>query len=245
MSRERLTVDVPDDIVNIPDSVLDIAGTNRVELVWRNELGGLTFRFHGKEGTRYIKWQSSAELSPAEYEDVNLITESEKLRWAGQYVAVPRVIDCGKQNGAVWLVTEAIDAIPAVDQRWRDQAEVAVRAIATGLRRFHDALPVESCPYRGAWLRTTSVPEPERLVVCHGDPCVPNTLLTRQGGFSAHVDLCRLGIADRWADLAIATYSISWEGNFGQSYDDLFFSTYGIEPDAERIQFYRDLWDKD
>jgi len=247
MSRERVVISGnPDDVVAIPDKVLDLAGTDKLEIVWRNELGGLTFRAHGAWGKRYIKWQPLAELGPTKRKDVDLVTESEKLRWAGQFVTVPHVLDCGEQGGFAWLITEAIDAIPAVDPRWHDKAEVTVRAIATGLRRLHDALPVESCPFRETWIGSeVAVPAPKRLVVCHGDPCVPNTLLTCDGGFAGHVDLSRLGVADCWADLAIATYSISWKVNFGRSYDELFFSTYGVEPDMERIRFYRDMWDRD
>ena len=37
-----------------------------------------------------------------------------------------------------------------------------------------------------------------------GTPCVPNTLLHDDGMFAAHVDLGSLGVADRWADLAVA-----------------------------------------
>lgn len=87
------------------------------------------------------------------------------------------------------------------------------------------------------------MPAPDLLVVCHGDPCVPNTLIDDAGRFAGHVDLARLGVADRWADLAIATYSIGWDINFGRSYDDLFFDAYGIRPDPERIAAYRRLWD--
>ncbi|OZI59066.1 aminoglycoside 3'-phosphotransferase [Bordetella genomosp. 4] len=245
MSHERVAAGLPAGGVTIPGKVLDLAGTDAIEVVWRNELGGLTFRCQGERGARYIKWQPSGGLSPVEWADVNLVVEAEKLRWAGQFVAVPHVVDYGEVDGGAWLITEAIDAIPAVDSQWRDKAEVAVRAIATGLRRFHDALPVHSCPYRGTWCGAIEgMPEPDLLVVCHGDPCVPNSLLNSEGGFAAHVDLSRLGVADRWADLAIATYSISWEVNFGRSYDELFFSTYGIEPDMTRIQFYRELWDR-
>lgn len=131
-----------------------------------------------------------------------------------------------------------------MDTRWQAEPETAVRAIATGLRLLHDRLPVQDCPYVGAWLHAdATVPEPDRLVVCHGDPCVPNTLMTRDGAFAGHVDLARLGVADRWADLAITTYSISWDANFGRSYDELFFETYGIEADPMRTRAYRDLWD--
>jgi kanamycin kinase len=50
------------------------------------------------------------------------------------------------------------------------------------------------------------VPPIDRLVVCHGDSCALNTLLAADGRWSAHVDLGALGVADRWADLAIATW---------------------------------------
>lgn len=83
----------------------------------------------------------------------------------------------------------------------------------------------------------------EAELVCHGDPCMPNTLMDRSGHFAAHVDLGRLGVADRWADLAIATYSISRDFNPGRSYDELFLRTYGIRPDGERIAAYQRLWD--
>ncbi|WP_218125970.1 hypothetical protein [Sinosporangium album] len=39
---------------------------------------------------------------------------------------------------------------------------------------------------------------------------VPNTLLHADGAFAAHVDLDSLGVADRWADLAVAAWSTEW-----------------------------------
>ena len=43
------------------------------------------------------------------------------------------------------------------------------------------------------------------LVVCHGDACNPNFLLADDGNFTGYVDLGGLGVADRWADLAVAS----------------------------------------
>ncbi len=78
-------------------------------------------------------------------------------------------------------------------------------------------------------------------VVCHGDPCAPNTLLAPPGGaFAGLVDLGDLGVADRWADLAVATWSLNW--NFGPGWEEVFYAAYGIEPDQEKIDFYRLLW---
>ena len=50
-----------------------------------------------------------------------------------------------------------------------------------------------------------------------------------------------MGVADRWADIAIATYSLGW--NYGAAYERDLLDAYGIAPDEERTAFYRALWD--
>lgn len=86
-----------------------------------------------------------------------------------------------------------------------------------------------------------SSPPLDRPVVCHGDACAPNTLLDAAGGFAAHVDLGSLGVADRWADLAVAAWSTEW--NYGTGYERFVYEGYGIEADPSRIAYYRMLWD--
>ena len=81
----------------------------------------------------------------------------------------------------------------------------------------------------------------DNLVVCHGDACAPNTLLGEDGRWSGHVDLGLLGVADRWADLAVATWSAEW--NYGPGWDNLLLNAYGIRPDPDRTRYYRLLWD--
>jgi kanamycin kinase len=85
------------------------------------------------------------------------------------------------------------------------------------------------------------IPPTDKLVVCHGDACAPNTLLAADGHWSGHVDLGMLGVADRWADLAVATWSAEW--NYGPGWDGLLLDSYGIRPDPERTRYYRLLWD--
>ena len=53
--------------------------------------------------------------------------------------------------------------------------------------------------------QAAAIPPADKLVVCHGDACAPNILLGEDGRWSGHVDLGLLGVADRWADLAVAT----------------------------------------
>jgi aminoglycoside phosphotransferase len=93
----------------------------------------------------------------------------------------------------------------------------------------------------GALARVSEIPPPDRLVVCHGDACAPNTLLDEAGRWTAHVDLGDLGVADRWADLAVATWSAEW--NFGPGWEDELLAAYGVAPDPDRTRYYRLLWD--
>ncbi len=89
-------------------------------------------------------------------------------------------------------------------------------------------------------LLESTVPATESLSVCHGDYCPPNILLEDwvAVGF---LDLGELGVADRWWDLAIATWSLDW--NLGPGYEDLFLAEYGVDRDDRRVSFYRLMYD--
>jgi kanamycin kinase len=251
--------------VTVPPFVRRLAAGGRVTPVWRNELGGLTFRLDpagapagapaGRGPARFVKWSPVAT-------GLDLAAEAVRLEWAGAWTPVPRVLDHGTADDgdgpAQYLVTAALPGRSAVDPRWLAEPATAARALGEGLRALHEALPVAGCPFdwgvRERLGRTApgagpdaaeraalaDAPDVDRLVVCHGDACAPNTLLDDAGRWSAHVDLGRLGVADRWADLAVAAWSTEW--NYGPGYEDLVYAAYGVEPDAERIAYYRRLW---
>ena len=155
--------------------------------------------------------------------------------------------------GAGWLHTAGLSGWSAVDPRWGDDPAVAARAIGAGLRLLHDRLPVDSCPFDWSVRSRLRLIRPEakatlahppavdHLVVCHGDACAPNTLIDADGRCCGHVDLGALGVADRWADLAVATMSLDW--NYPGSWEDELLEAYGLEADVERIDYYRRLWD--
>jgi aminoglycoside phosphotransferase len=88
-----------------------------------------------------------------------------------------------------------------------------------------------------------TVPADEDLVVCHGDFCLPNVILEpRTLRVNGLVDAGRLGVADRWADLALITRSLADERNdqFGAERAARFLTAYGVrEPDAAKLAFYR------
>lgn len=236
---------IPAEPVAVPPRVRALARGAGLEPVWLNEAGGVTFRTddgrHIKHGPR------SAETSFA--------GEAARLEWAGAFAAVPHVLEVGGDETHEWLVTATLEGESAVAPRWIAEPATAVRAVGEGLRALHDALPVDDCLFdwsvtsrvanaaaRGIRLpdRLRDAPAADRLVVCHGDACCPNTLIGDDGRWVAHVDLGALGVADRWADLAVASMSTAW--NYGPGWEDALLAAYGIEPDVERIDYYRELW---
>ena len=76
--------------------------------------------------------------------------------------------------------------------------------------------------------------------MCHGDYCLPNILI-EEGRATGYLDLGELGVADRWWDLAAATWSLTW--NLGPGFEELFLAEYGVVRDPARTRFYRLLYD--
>lgn len=241
----------PDPGFEPPAAVRRLAGGEPVRGVWANQLGGCTFAVGSPPG-RYVKWLPRG-VDP---QLADLAGEAARLRWARPHTPVPEVLDVGGDGDGTWLVTVALPGTSAVDPRWVADPEPAVRAIGAALRAMHDALPVETCPYdwsparrlghlqpRFEHLRARLAEPPpvDRLVVCHGDACAPNTLIDAGGRWVGHVDLGALGVADRWADLAVASMSLGW--NYGPGWEDAFHEAYGVAPDPERIAHYALLWD--
>ncbi|GAA1873911.1 aminoglycoside 3'-phosphotransferase [Paeniglutamicibacter psychrophenolicus] len=260
---------IPAETGTIPASVSRMAGDQDSEAVWINQAGGTTYRIGAGTATdRYLKY------APRGTADPDFAAEALRLRWASEHARVPEVIQVGSDESGSWLLTAALPGESAVSGTWMKRPELAARALGAGLRKLHESLPVQDCPFEwsvGERLRAfeqriaagegpenwsgdcvhlgigearellSNPPLPLDLVVCHGDACAPNTLLDGHGNFYAHVDLGELGVADRWADLAVAAWSTAW--NYGSGYEDHVYAGYGIEPDATRIGYYRMLWD--
>lgn len=229
----------------VPARVRALARGAAVSPVWINGVGCVTCR---TSDDRYIK------VGPLRHE-TSMAAEADRLRWAAPHTAVPDVLEVGDDGTEEWLVTRALAGLSAVDPRWIAEPATAVRAIGKGLRALHEALPVAGCPFD--WSVPTRIanaaaggihvpdalrspPPVDVLVVCHGDACAPNTLLDADGRVLAHVDLGALGVADRWADIAVAAMSTTW--NYGPGWERALIDAYGVAPDSERLAYYRDLW---
>ena len=220
----------------IPDVVLEHAAGRAIELAWRNELGGLTFRVDD----RFVKWNPRRT-------GVDLERERVRLEWLTGRHPAPRVLEFGADDEAQWIVTQAVPGESAVGDTWRARRPEAVRAIAAGLRAIH-AIAVDDFPAGWSaevWVGRSPAsigprPPVDDPVLVHGDACAPNTLISVDGEWTGNVDFGDLAVGDRWADLAVASMSLDW--NFGEGHQPEFFDAYDIAPDAERIRYYRALW---
>ncbi|MEO6533235.1 MAG: aminoglycoside 3'-phosphotransferase [Pseudolysinimonas sp.] len=228
MTRPTLA-NKPEGPIEVPELVRAFASGNELEAVWRNELGGLTFR----GGQRYLKWNPLGS-------GVDLEEERARLAWLAPRHPVAEVLDFGRDDHGQLLVTRALPGDGAVTDPWRVRPRDAVRAIAEGLRVLH-ALPIADCALVCRWAPASGVPAQD-LVVVQGDACAPNTIIGEDARFVGHVDLGLLGVADRWADLAVASRSLDW--NYGPGWQDEFLAAYGVARDEQRIVQYRALCDQ-
>lgn len=258
MIQPRFLACVPPADTPIPEPVKQAAGDDAVIPVWINGLGGQTFKLLGSQGTRFAKFspapqETEGQLNQLMLQELDLRHEVERLGFAGRYSPVPHVLSFQTFEDGQLLVTEALDGVSVISELGQQNPAKAAFALGVGLRQFHTRIPVEQCPYEWNIESRTAVIAPERrrmflesapsedLVVCHGDACAPNTLMDENYQFLGHVDLGMLGVGDRWADLSIAALSTQW--NFGPGFEHWVYEGYGIDPDEEKIEYYRRLWD--
>lgn len=84
----------------------------------------------------------------------------------------------------------------------------------------------------------------EEPVLSHGDYCLPNVFF-HGNELAGFVDLGKMGVADKWCDIALCYRSLSnnysgrYHGRTYSNFDDLLlFRELGIEPNWEKIRYY-------
>jgi kanamycin kinase len=220
------------------------------ELVWVRPSAGHTYRLTGRDGTHYLK------VAPVDHPSGReVLAEAECLRWVGSRVPVPTVLGAGSTEHLDWLRTRALPGIPASDLRWRTDPSRTARLLGHAVRSFHDGLSaaVGDCPWQwriadrlaavpgsaAAPALLEEAPEESDLVVAHGDLCLPNVLLSEDGS-AGFVDLGKLGVADRAADLGCHVWSLEYN-ELGAVVED-FLAAYGHPVDRTAVQWYRDFY---
>jgi kanamycin kinase len=203
----------------------------------------------------------------------SIADERERMMWAKAYLPVPEIIASGSDDGLDWFVTEALPGVDATRckedeaavvralgdglRRFHEMAppEACPFDFTLGPAIAHCTARVEAgteswddlhedfkhlTPQTALEELVATQPSSEDLVVCHGDYCFPNMLL-EEGVVTGYLDLGELGVADRWWDIAVGGWSVTW--NVDPKWEPLFYEAYGVEPDPERIRFYRLMYD--
>ena len=225
------------------------------------ESGAAVYWLDGGTEPLFLKCEPAGSLS-------ELPGEAERLRWlAAQGIPCPVVLDATRHGNMefmlmtavpgrdtaslpelaperiVVLVADALRALHALDSTTCPFDHRAGRRMADARARL-DAGLVDSANYEsGAEPEAlfaellAARPAQENLVVTHGDACFPNFMVA-DGRFTGFIDCGRLGVADRYQDLALACRSL--RRNFGPAPEAAFFRRYGIaEPDEAKLAFYR------
>src|SRR5919206_1808907 len=249
-------------MLTVPLAVRTLASGRRPRLVWENEVGGRTYEVGEDPDRCFVKWSPHAagidlgreidrlrwavRFTPvpqvlahgADATGSWLLTRAlpgesaVSERWRAVPARAVAAIGSGLRALHEALPVAASPFSWAAADRVAD-ARVRARAGEIDPSRWHEIhqhLTVDVA------LKLVAEPPPvDQQVVCHGDACAPNTLLTEDGAWSGHVDLGALGVADRWADLAVATWSTEW--NYGAGWEDYLLQAYGVERDDARIDY--------
>lgn len=235
--------------MKLPLDLIDRYATWQWEQVWAT-----TYAFTRSGERLFVKLATSGHTLP---------DEAQRLRWAADWLPVPEVVEYGTDGETDWLITRALPGVDATRHRWytEDPGKLAA-ALGQGLKDFHSRVPPRECPFDFTVLTAVAhvkarlaaglapsdkvellldtVPGPGEEVVCHGDYCLPNVMLAgdRVSGF---VDLGALAVADPWWDLATGAWSLGY--NVGPGHEAAFFAAYGIDPDPDRLAWYRLLYE--
>ncbi|MEV7389936.1 aminoglycoside 3'-phosphotransferase [Streptomyces sp. NPDC091215] len=258
----------PREPVDFPRAVTELAAGRPARAVWKNELGGLTFQIGLGDARQFVKWAPAgsgldlaAEVArlrwAARFTVVPRVLD-EGADGTGSWIVTRGLPgrmavddhwkrDPGTAVRAIGAGLRALhDALPVADCPFDWSAERRLQAVRSraAAGRIDPADWHRDLRHFGTVERALDVladiPAADRLVVCHGDACAPNTLVGDDGTCTGHVDLGALGVADRWADLAVATWSTQW--NYGPGWEETLLEAYEVDPDRERITYYRLLW---
>ena len=250
--------------VVVPEALWPLLEGRQHRAVWRNHVGGLTFEVPGEF---FVKWAPAGSGLQLDVEAHKLrwaeaFVTVPRVLGQGQDDEGTWLQTAALQGksavDARWLedpvrATQAIgeglralhDTLPVdecpFDWSAKTRADEAIRTRAAGREPAQWSPEHQGLTMEQALDRVAEPPPDDRLVVCHGDACAPNTLIGDDGRWCGHVDLGSLGVGDRWSDLAVATWSTLW--NYGPGFEDTLLAAYGIAPDPERIAYYRLLWD--
>jgi len=223
------------------------------------KLRGYSFSKHPYDETGAAIYVLKHQTEPRLYLKIRseqtdrLSSEYQMLKWINQRVPTPEPLYYSREGTTEYLLTTEVKGNPTY-QVESTEHETAVRVLAETLRKIH-SLDTRGCPAKHRiddwimFLRGKGVdvsllgdwrPE-ENLCFTHGDYCLPN-IIVHGDRLSGIIDWDYGGLSDPYADFVSCTWSIRY--NFkgeSETLIPLFFETYDLAVDDEKLGFYRRL----
>jgi aminoglycoside 3'-phosphotransferase-1 len=225
------------------------------------EAGASVYRVHGNGAPQFYLKHGEGGAAAAVEDEVRRLRWVSSTRWP-----VPHVEHFERSVGQAWLLTSVVPGLTAGEWLTLrpDQAGRIALALGSALKQLH-AVPVASCPFgadhrerrldaglidesdfdeaRRGWSAHAVWQAMQRLlpldvdpVVCHGDYSLDNILLDDEFRVTGVIDLARLGVSDRYQDLAVMWNCLE---ELGHAVQRQFLEGYGINlPDERKLHFF-------
>jgi aminoglycoside phosphotransferase len=125
----------------LPEAVRSLVGNAEIVPVTVGRSAAATWRISRPGSDWFVKAQPLDPLG------TSLVGEGERMRWFAPFVPVPEVVEAGTEERTEWLVTAALPGSDATNPEHHVDVERLVRTLGMALRRFHDEVPVDGCPF--------------------------------------------------------------------------------------------------
>jgi kanamycin kinase len=124
----------------IPQDLSDRYRDWRWEAAHHFNPGQPTYRLCREGERRFLKLHPTGS---------SIADEAVRLRWAAEFLPVPRLIEYGSDGDYDWLLTEGQAGVDAAELARHPAADPRslVIALGEGMRAFHEAVPVRECPF--------------------------------------------------------------------------------------------------
>jgi aminoglycoside phosphotransferase len=223
--------------MDVPAQITSYVADWDRELAWQSADDAVTWRMTSRDGQRrYLKCRPADAAVPLRAEAARLrwarradlpvppvlaACATDRLEWllteeipGSDATRNPLRADPATLVPLLAAGLRLIHATPTIDCPFPNAID---RALGQARQRVRDGLvqPGDLHPefrqlsYAAALAELDRLrPDVEDLVVCHGDYCLPNVMISG-GEVTGFVDLGELCVADRWRDLAVATWSVT------------------------------------